>query len=339
MTQTIEDQFQQAKALEASGAYVEAARLFAALKSVPEQEVRARRRLTECLMFLHRWSEAATEVAAIFALAPATPHDLKRWQTVRAQTSHALTPQDPVTSYVQAERAAGAYSEGYIVFTAAAPKTGSTSLSAGLAAALGGRRVTYLDLPPTATEWSTPWWPAVDALEGCALVNHCHLSPAPHVLAEIEKRPWVRVAVHLRNPFEAMESLIDMLTRHRFPNLLSGAPHLALAPDQELRDWLIEHHVHRLAKWMADWVALLDAGHPSLIGPTTMEMMRNQGQDGLARHLAHQLDGVTVRTCDTVPQRTGKRLEGAAKIRLTPAERAQVRKAMPAPLMARFGWA
>lgn len=339
MTQSIEDRFQEAKALEASGAYAKAVELFTALKAVPDQELRARRRLTECLMRLHRWPEAATEVAAIFAAAPANPHDIKRWQTVQAQTDGAGIPHDPVTPYVRAERTAGTYAEGYIVFTAAAPKTGSTSLSAALAAALGATRVNYLDLPPTATEWSTPWWPAVDALQGCGLVNHCHLSPAPHIMAEIEKRPWVRVAVHLRNPFEAMESIIDMLTRHRFPNLLSGAPYLATAPDHVLRDWLLQHYVHRLAKWMQDWVGLLDAGHPSLVGPTTMEMMRTQGQDAVARHLAHQLGDMPVQVHDTAPQRTGKRIGGTKKIRLTQAEHTQLRDAFPAAFLQRFGWA
>lgn len=332
--------FNAAKALEAAGRYEDAAAAYAALTPDPKQGLQARRRRTECLMRLQRWAEAEVEVAAVFAATDAPLNrDIKRWLGVRTQRGASVQPVDPVTTYAQAERAAGHYAAGpYILLTAAAPKTGSTSLSVALAAALGATKVNILDLPPTSTAWGRPWWPCLDALEGCALVNHCHLSPDAKTLDGIAARPWLRVAVHLRNPVETIESTIDMVIRQRSPNLLSGAPHLATAPPAALHDWVMTDYLGALASWMEDWVAAADAGHPGILGLSTMDDMRQRGQDAIARDLVAALPGITPKTAETEPQRTGKRLTGKDAIRLSPAEADKVRAAMPAGLLDRFGW-
>ncbi len=339
MASDLQQRFSEAKALETDGQYARAEDIYAQLTAFAETGIRARRRRTECLIRLQRWDEARDEVAAVFAAERPNNRDIKRWLSVRARLGDAARPADPVVLHARAQRQAHAYPEGpFALFTAAAPKTGSTSLSVALAAALGGAKINYLDLPPTSHTWGSPWWPAVDALNGCAVVNHCHLSPAPEVMAEFASRPWLKIAVHLRNPFETMESTIDMMIRQRSPNLLSGTPHLADAPDAALRDHAMNHYLARLGRWMGDWLALADAGHPSVLGLSTMDDMRRDGQDAVARRFVGALPGMDAIQADTAPQRTGNRLSGDKTIRLTDGERHAVATAMPAGLLDRFGW-
>jgi hypothetical protein len=333
--------FDTAKTLEAAGQYSDAAAAYEALTSDPAQTLRARRRRTECLMRLQRWPEAAAEVAAVFdACDRPLNRDLKRWLNMRVQFGDAARPADPVTPFVTAARAGGDYATGpYILLTAAAPKTGSTSLSVALAATLSATKINLLELPPTHDRWGTPWWPAIDALQGCALVNHSHLSPDPETVRNIAARPWVKVAVHLRNPVETIESTIDMVIRQRSPNLLSGTPHLATASETALRDWVLTTYLPRLAAWIRDWVRLVDAQHPWIAGLSTMDDMRGRGQDAVAQDLAAGLPGILPAPTETEPQRTGNRLRGASAITLTPDEVSRIKAAMSPALMDRFGWA
>lgn len=345
MTKLIQQKFSNAKTLEANGRYADAEVVYAELENHAElaknlpQEIRARRRRTECLMRLQRWDEAAEEVATVLASKPARNNDIKRWLSVSAQLGEGAQPTDPVSEYARVERTGGKYPEGeYILLTAAAPKTGSTSLSVALAAAIDGVKVNYLIQPPTARAWGMPWMPALDALQGCALVNHCHLSPDAGTVAQIAARPWLRVVVHLRNPIETIESTIDMVIRQRSPNLLSAAPHLAHAPDEDLRAFVLTTYLPKLAEWMASWLALADAGHPAVLGVSTMDEMRARGQDALAARLVSDLPGLTPVAADTAPQCTGKRLNGDKAVCLTPAEANTVRASMPVGLLERFNW-
>lgn len=340
MITNVRKKFARAQALEDEGRYARAEALYATLAQLPDMALRARRRRIECLTRLQRWPEAAEEVAAVMAAtAPPSNRDIKRWQAVRGHLGDDALPGDPVTAFARAERAAGRYPAGeLILFTAAAPKTGSTSLSTALAAAMGGAMVNYLAMPPHGPDWGLPWWPAVDALQGCRLVNHCHLSPAPEVMAEFARRPWARVALHLRNPFEAVESMLDLALRQRIPSMLATEPEVALGSDAKLRRWAFSHYLPRLAGWMTGWLELHDAGHPAILGLTTMDQMRRDGQDALARRLLSGAAGIEPLTTETAPRRTGIRLTGDKAVRLTAAEVGLVQAAMPPAMLERFGW-
>lgn len=340
MASALQQQFSEAKALEADGEYARAEQAYARLSTCPETEMRARRRRTECLIRLQRWDEAAEDMAYVLEHAdPPLVADMKRWLSMRAQFGTETHPSDPLTPFVMAQRASGAFAPGpYLILTAAAPKTGSTSLSVALAAATRATKLNYIDLPPTTGVWGSPWWPAVDALQGFGLVNHCHLSPDPETISNIAARPWVKVAIHLRNPVETITSTIDMMIRQRSPNLLSGAPKAALTADDAIRAFVLTHYLHKLRDWMVDWIALYDQGHPSVIGLTTMDEMRSRGQDAIARDLVARLPGLAPNSAQTQPQGTGQRIVGDKAVQLTPQETDRVRAAMPPGLLERFGW-
>lgn len=336
--------YEAARELERDRKWGDADRAYERLLGDPSRDTQVRRRRIECLVRLQRWEEAAREQqlidAALGSPAARNNRDVKRATAIHTQRGELERAFDVIEG-----RATYLVTEGdlvpgdHILLTAAAPKTGSTSLSVALAGALGATKVNFLTTPPTDRGWGLVSARALETLRGFSVVNHCHLSPAPENLKVIEERPWVRVAVHLRNPFESIESTIDLVVRQRSPSMLSGSGLSASSSVGELREWVLDVYSFRLRDWMTDWVRLVDGQHPSVVGLSTLDEVKADGQDKVSRRLLRGIGNARILATATEPQRRGVRLSGDERIRLTAEERRLILQIFPENMMQRFGWA
>lgn len=335
----LKSKFAAAKQLANNGNYQRAIDAFESFVHLDRFEARARRQIVECLMRQQNWKEAAFHVQKIFEITKPNNRDMKRWLDIYLHFGAASRPVDPFPNYLRnLEKSSPLKSGNFHIFTAALPKTGSTSLSISLASAANASKINFLVVPPSSTEWGIPYWRAVDILEGKFLINHCHLGPSIETLNGMKKRNWMKVIVHFRNPVETMASTIDLFIRQRSKNLLSGAPELWCADDNEIRRWTFDNYLPRMANWMHNWYDLYEAKHESIFGLSTMDEMRTDGQDALALRVLKNLDCELDYNSKTEPQRQGVRLTGARKIELTTNEKHMIRTSFRPGFLEFFGW-
>jgi len=340
MTQSV---FQNAKELENSRDWAAAEYLYSTIvKGGGKLAVQASRRRAECLMRLQRWSEARTEVDAVIKSgAPEVNRDIKRRIAVlgyEQNTGAAIQVIDDYAArWLKSEQGLKRKNDR-IILTAAAPKTGSTSLATALAAAAGYRKTNFLCYQQISMARGIASIPALQRLKGVGVVNHCHLAPDAGMMADLRNMPWVQIAVHFRHPADVVLSTVDMIIRQGAPIILIAAPHLVGAGPAAVLEWVLENYLPELLQWIQDWLVYVDAQHPSIMGVSTLEQMKTKGQDTLAKRLLGAVGIPYNEGSNTVPQRTGNRLSGVQKIHYTPAQRDYLQRQIPPDLVQRFGW-
>ena len=337
---TLDEVFFTAKDLEANGRVKEAIQLYSTCFDSPNYHSRVLRRRAECYLTLHDWESARNDVETLInSGARLIARDLKRWLSLWVALDSTKLKGDPVTDFCIEQRNLNVFPKGHnLILTAAAPKSGSTSLSVALAAALKTHKINYLCTPLTPQVWGQPWIAALDALKGYSVVNHCHLWPNKKTISALEKRPWVKIAVHIRNPIEVMESTIDMILRIKSVTLLKDMTEDERSNEPYLVDWAMKNYLPKLIFFMENWIALNDAKHPSVLGVSTMDEMKRNGQDALAFRLLSNLRNTEIVPAVTLPQRRGIRRKGEKEVLLTNDHRAQILEAIPTNLKARFKW-
>jgi hypothetical protein len=343
MPPDMRDVFQSAKALENARDWAAAERIYGQVISGTNGKLlhQAYRRRTECRMRLQKWVGARKDVDAVFAAGILLNNrDIKRRVSVYSHLGETKIAADTIAERVKF--CVSDYPEpdknGLIILTAAAPKTGSTSLSTALAAAMGWPKINYLCYQNPELAQGFPSLDALDILKGRGIVNHCHLAPDDELLAELEKRPWVKVAVHFRHPVETMLSTLDLVMRQNSPLILSQAPHLVGAPEAEIRDWVFSVYARQLSGWMQHWLGHVDAGHPSILCFTTLDQIKTLGQDNVARDVLIEAHLSPKTNATTEPQRTAQRLTGKQKVAYQFDEREQVLAHFPKTMLERFNW-
>jgi hypothetical protein len=292
----------------AAGSYGPAADLFALLAEVDPDDPSSMRREVEALIALHRFddaidrsrrviaSQAVPSGRDIVALCDALLFLGRRKEAAEAVMAHAQLWAAHLTA-TQAPR-------GSMVVVAALPKSGSTSLTQGLATALGLIETEFLNLR---TEQSfafrdpvlRAYWP----LEGFGLAVHSHLSPDADPLRRLVERARARVFLHIRDPREALLSTIAMAARIHPPNVLLKCPNFLFLPAADQLDWMIDHYLPDQVSWVEGWRAIL-ADAPDLIaGVSTHYDMVAEGHDGLSRRLATAAGLEVQAVASTVPRR------------------------------------
>lgn len=332
--------FAEAKSLERAGEWAAAAAAYRQLTRTPRTEHAARRRLTECLMRLQRWEDAHAEIARTFASGIEICNaDIKRFCACAGHAGDADAAQRMIEHHARTLRDSGRLPNGeYILYTAAAPKTGSTSLSVALAAAANYEKTNSLHFPTPPMAGGRLSMTALEILRGKGIVNHCHLSPARDQMDQLRTLPWVKVVVHFRNPVETVLSTIDLIVRNASPLMLSVAPDLDHRDTGAVTEFVLDSYLPELLDWMQGWLRHVDAGHPSVGGTSTLEEVRRSGQDAVAARI---LDGLGIprrKDVSSAPQRTGIRLTGERAARYGPGQRERVESAVPTEMRQRFGW-
>lgn len=335
--------FQEAKERENNREWALAEQMYRTIsKGSDKLAVQASRRRAECLMRLQRWSEARAEVDAVLKSgAPEVNRDIKRLLAVLSyeqNTGAATEAIDDFAARWLINEPNLRQKEGRIILTAAAPKTGSTSLATALAAAAGYRKTNFLCYQQVSMARGIASLPALQRLKGVGIVNHCHLAPDAGMMADLRDMPWVQIAVHFRHPADVVLSTVDMIIRQGAPIILIAAPHLVGAGPAAVMKWALENYLPELLQWIQDWLAYVDANHPSIMGVSTLEQMKTIGQDALAKQLLDTAGIPYSADSNTVPQRTGNRMSGGQKIRYTAAQRDYLQRQIPPELLRRFGW-
>lgn len=331
--------FQRGKSLFAEGDVDAALALFSDLAEHPDERLRALRRRSECYLRLQDWNRAEADIREVSAAGLETVSDLHRLLWLETYLRNDAACETAMAGFAQDQIDRTPPLRGdYLILVAATLKTGSTSFSDSLAGAMGYEYATHLSAPPRMDRWGQVFGRPLDVARGYGMVNHGHIGCEPAVLATIAAREWVKIALHLRHPLETMLSTIDAFIRVRTPTLFSAEPRLAAATPAEIKDWALQVYAPHMARWMVDWLALYDAGHPSIISLSTMDEMREIGQDALARRVASRLPGITPRTVDTPPRRYKLRLQGADRVTLSRAEAQSVLDLFPSSMLSRFGW-
>jgi len=301
----------------------------------------ALRRRAECRMRLQKWDQARRDVDAVFdAGIPIVNRDIKRRVSVYSHLGEIGIASETIVKHAEnnLESYPAPPDNAFVILTAAAPKTGSTSLSTALAAAMNWPKANFLCYQKPELAQSYPSLPALDILKGRGIVNHCHLAPDDDLLIALEKRPWVKVAVHFRHPAETLLSTLDLVMRQNAPLILSQAPHLVGAPEPEIRDWVFSVYARQLSDWMQHWLAHVDARHPSVLCFTTLDQIKALGQDNVARNVLIDAGLAPRPDTATEPQLTGQRLTGKQKIAYCGDEREQVLAHFPKTMLERFNW-
>lgn len=340
---TAREKFSAAKLLEETGDWEKAEKAYQELTSLSGKiSVQASRRRAACLMHLQRWEDMRSEVDRVFnADTQILDADISRRLIVQSYERNQEEAYRTIETHIARRlenTPEGAGKDGHIILTAAAPKTGSTSLATALAAALGAERTSFLCFQTFSVSRGLPSIPSLNLLRGTNIVNHCHLAPDPGFMEQLRKMPWVRVAVHFRHPADTILSVVDMVLRRRAPIMLMGEPRLVGADPDYVMKWALDRYLPDLLTWMQDWLNYVDAGHPSILGLTTMAQMKALGQDEMVKQLLQKAKLPYCETFQSLPKRTKNRLTGDAKVEYTTEQRAHVQRAIPRTLADRFGW-
>lgn len=228
--------------------------------------------------------------------------------------------------------------DGPTIVMATAPKTGSTSLSHALGAAIDAPVTNLLCYRGRDTVYSKLSDRAVQAFAGKGVVNHGHLNSDAATLDLLRDTPSVRIVLHLRDPRETLLSTADMCLRLRTSYSFATAPVPDPAHGVAFLDWMVDHYTPQLLTWMHDWITAYDTGHPSIVSLSTLDDLKSKGQDSVARHIAEKLGVTDIQTVKTQPRRTGQRLEGSQKLAYSDAQLARLEAQLPQALMQRFDW-
>ncbi|MCP4073182.1 MAG: tetratricopeptide repeat protein [Hyphomicrobiales bacterium] len=333
--------FDQGKSLEQRKSWKEATRMYDQVIEAAPEFLQVRRRRAECLMRLQRWPEAEQDVRHLFdANAPIINRDIKRIATICSQQGKYDEAASRISSFADqwlGENTAG-LSSGQVILTAAVPKTGSTSLSFALAAATGWPRANFLCYQNSPMGAGVPSMAALQKLKGIGIINHCHLVPDEDILEALGEMPWVKTVVQFRNPVETLLSTVDMMVRDQTPIIFAYASVAPDAPFEDIAEWVIADYLPHLIIWMERWAAAIDQGHPSILGWTTLDEIKDKGQDTVARQMLETAGIGPIRTMVTEPQRTGQRLQGSEKVVFSSSQEERIVASIPDHLRKRFNW-
>lgn len=333
------DAFKRGKALFQAGDLHGAVEVFSELTRHPDDHLRALRRRADCYLRLQDWPNAERDIRAVADHGVDTLADYHRLLWLETYLGDEDACSRLMTEY--AARYAGgpeAMSGRFVVLVAATLKTGSSSFADALAAALGYPVSNHLSGPPTLTRWGQVDAGALDASRGIGLVNHGHIGATAAAAQTLATRDWVKVALHLRHPLETITSTIDAFIRAPTPTLVSTYPDIVSASAAEVKAWSLAYYAPHMARWMCDWLALHDAGHPAIFSLSTMDEMKADGQDALARRVTARLPDIVPKEVETPPRRYKLRLTGAQRVSLTHAEATAVLDLFPSDILARFKW-
>ena len=333
--------FEQGKLFEQAGQWQEACDVYdTIIRQVPDF-IQAYRRRTECLVRLQRWPEAILDVEKVFSSGTRIfNRDLKRKIMVLGQQGKAAQASLAIAEFSRhwLEENRENIKQGLTIFTAAAPKTGSTSMSVALAEATGWSRVNFLCYANSPLGAGIPSFEALDLLKNVGIVNHCHLLPETRVLDEMAKRPWIKTVVQFRHPAETLLSTVDMMIRDKAPMIFARLPYSGSERASDMIDWSIENYLPHLVDWMKKWVQAIDNNHPAILGWTTLDEIRAEGQDWVARNLLISAGIDVGEPCVTEPRRTGLRLQEDNEVKYTDQQEEKLMDSIPEVLKERFGW-
>ncbi len=337
------EKFYAAKQLENISDWDAAQKAYLEITKLPGRlSIQASRRRASCLMHLQRWNEMRTEVDAVFNSGAAIlDADISRRLIVLSYEQDSCEAYRMIDAHIKRwmqSQPENHIQNGQVILTAAPPKSGSTSLAEALAGATGAKKTKYLCFQRYSVSRGLPSVSTLNRLRGVSIVDHCHLAPDPDFMMQVQAMPWVRIAVHFRHPVDMLLSVIDMVLRRRAPIMLLSEPRLVGACPDFVKEWALTRYLPEMLDWMRNWLKFVDSRHPSILSLTTLEQMKDLGQDRLAAQILEKaglpyLDGVHTRS-----RRMGNRLSGKGKVTLSQAQRDFVINAVPKTMTERFHW-
>ncbi len=169
------------------------------------------------------------------------------------------------------------------IIVVALPKSGSTSITNAMAVQ---SKKQYLEFPNRQGRGlfsnSIPVYNCYRQIQGCGIIMHSHLSPKQEYVDFLATVPNLHIVLHLRDPREALISVLDMVHRQNTYQIIARKQNLLhLSIDAQL-DWMIDRYLPFQVRWISSWLKIVSERPILNIAVSSFNDLKKRGQNAVA---------------------------------------------------------
>jgi hypothetical protein len=190
------------------------------------------------------------------------------------------------------------------IIVVALPKSGSTSITNAMAAQ---SKKDYIEFPNRQGKGlfsnSIPVYSCYRQIQDCGIIMHSHLSPKQKYIDFLATVPNLHIVLHLRDPREALISILDMVHRQNTYQIISRNRNLLNLSIVAQLDWMIEQYLPFQVRWISSWLKIVNERPALNIAVSSFNDLKKKGQNAAA---FEQLEKLSI-YADPISQESTKR--------------------------------